>query len=436
MANLKGLLQRARPEAPVGKAEIAIVGAGYVGVPLARAFAEAGRAAVLVEIDEERVTALNRGESHIEDVPSETLRPLVETARLTATNDYDALREVDAILVALPTPLSAQREPDLTIMLGAAAEIAPRLRRGHLVVLESTTYPGTTREQLLPILETSGLRAGTDFNLAFSPERVDPGRADWTTRNTPKIVGGVTPACTERAAALYRSALDTVVPVSSPEAAELTKLLENIFRAVNIALVNELAQLCDRMGIDVWEVVDAAATKPFGFMSFKPGPGLGGHCMPIDPFYLTWKAREHDFYTEFIELAGKINENMPYWCMGKLVRALNSQAKPIKGSKVLLVGVSYKEDIGDMRESPALKMIELLREEGAEVAYHDRFVPELPELGLRSQALDAGGADCVVIVTAHSGIDYEALVERAPLVVDLRNATGAAGTTNGKVWKL
>jgi UDP-N-acetyl-D-glucosamine dehydrogenase len=436
MANLKGLLQRARPEAPVGKAEIAIVGAGYVGVPLARAFAEAGRAAVLVEIDEERVTALNRGESHIEDVPSETLRPLVETARLTATNDYDALREVDAILVALPTPLSAQREPDLTIMLGAAAEIAPRLRRGHLVVLESTTYPGTTREQLLPILETSGLQAGTDFNLAFSPERVDPGRADWTTRNTPKIVGGVTPACTERAAALYRSALDTVVPVSSPEAAELTKLLENIFRAVNIALVNELAQLCDRMGIDVWEVVDAAATKPFGFMSFKPGPGLGGHCMPIDPFYLTWKAREHDFYTEFIELAGKINENMPYWCMGKLVRALNSQAKPIKGSKVLLVGVSYKEDIGDMRESPALKMIELLREEGAEVAYHDRFVPELPELGLRSQALDAGGADCVVIVTAHSGIDYEALVERAPLVVDLRNATGAAGTTNGKVWKL
>jgi UDP-N-acetyl-D-glucosamine dehydrogenase len=436
MASLKGLLQRAKPEVPVGRAEIAIVGAGYVGVPLARAFAEAGRTAVLVDIDEERVTALNRGDSHIEDVPSGTLRPLVEAARLTATIDYDALREADAILIALPTPLSAQREPDLTIMLGAAAEIAPRLRRGHLVVLESTTYPGTTREQLLPILETSGLRAGADFNLAFSPERVDPGRADWTTRNTPKIVGGITPACTERAATLYRSALDTVVPVSSPEAAELTKLLENIFRAVNIALVNELAQLCDRMGIDVWEVVDAAATKPFGFMSFKPGPGLGGHCMPIDPFYLTWKAREHDFYTEFIELAGKINENMPYWCMSKLVRALNSQAKPLKGSKVLLAGVSYKEDIGDMRESPALKMIELLREEGAEVAYHDRFVPELPELGLRSQALDADGADCVVIVTAHSGIDYEALVERAPLVVDLRNATGTSGTANGKVWKL
>jgi UDP-N-acetyl-D-glucosamine dehydrogenase len=436
MTGLKGILQRGKSETPAGRAEIAIVGAGYVGVPLARAFAEAGRAAVLVEVDEERVKELNRGESHIEDVPSDTLRPLVEAARLTATNDYDALREVDAILIALPTPLSAQREPDLSIVLGASAEMATRLRRGQLVVLESTTYPGTTREQLLPVLETSGLRAGTDFNLAFSPERVDPGRSDWTTRNTPKIVGGVTPACTERAAALYRSALDSVVPVSSPEAAELTKLLENIFRAVNIALVNELAQLCDRMGIDVWEVVDAAATKPFGFMSFKPGPGLGGHCMPIDPFYLTWKAREHDFYTEFIELAGKVNENMPYWCMGKLVRALNSQGKPLKGSKVLLVGVSYKEDIGDMRESPALKMIELLREEGAEVSYHDRFVPELPDLGLASQPLDAGVADCVVIVTAHSGIDYGEVVERAPLVVDFRNATGAAGTTNGKVWKL
>jgi UDP-N-acetyl-D-glucosamine dehydrogenase len=436
VASLKGMLQRRKPEAPVERAEVGIVGAGYVGVPLARAFAEAGRSALLVDVDEERVTALNRGESHIEDVPSDTLRPLVEAARLTATTDYDALREVDAILIALPTPLSAQREPDLSIVLGAAAEIAPRVSRGQLVVLESTTYPGTTREQLLPVLESRGLRAGTDFNLAFSPERVDPGRSDWTTHNTPKIVGGVTPACTERAVELYRSALDTVVPVSSPEAAELTKLLENIFRAVNIALVNELAQLCDRMGIDVWEVVDAAATKPFGFMSFKPGPGLGGHCMPIDPFYLTWKAREHDFYTEFIELAGKINENMPYWCVGKIVRALNSQAKPLKGSRIVLLGVSYKEDIGDMRESPALKMIELLREEGAEVSYHDRFVSELPELGLRSEPLDTDGADCVVIVTAHSGIDYGALVERAPLVVDFRNATGASGTANGKVWKL
>jgi UDP-N-acetyl-D-glucosamine dehydrogenase len=436
MASLKSLIQRGKADTPVGKAEIAIVGAGYVGVPLGQAFAETGKSVLLVDIAEERVTALNRGESHIEDVSSDALRALVKSGRLAATTDYDGLREVDAILIALPTPLSAQREPDLSIVLGAAAEIAPRLQRGQLVVLESTTYPGTTRERLLPILEGSGLRAGSDFNLAFSPERVDPGRADWTTRNTPKIVGGVTQACTDRAVALYRGAIETVVPVSSPEAAELTKLLENIFRSVNIALVNELAQLCDRMGIDVWEVVDAAATKPFGFMSFKPGPGLGGHCMPIDPFYLTWKAREHDFYTEFIELAGKINENMPYWCVGKVVRALNSQAKPLKGSKVLIVGVSYKEDIGDMRESPALKMIELLREEGAEVSYHDPFVPELPDLGLRSKALDTDGADCIVIVTAHSGIDYDALVKQAPLIVDFRNATGAYGTADGKVWKL
>jgi UDP-N-acetyl-D-glucosamine dehydrogenase len=436
VASLKGLLQRGKPETPVGRAEIAIVGAGYVGVPLAQVFAESGRSVVLIDVVAELVTALNRGESHIEDVPSQALQALVKTDRLTATSDYDVLREVDAILIALPTPLSAQREPDLSIVLGAAAEIARRLQRGQLVVLESTTYPGTTREQLLPVLEQSGLRAGSDFYLAFSPERVDPGRSDWTTRNTPKIVGGITQACTEHAMALYGSALETVVPVSSPESAELTKLLENIFRAVNIALVNELAQLCDRMEIDVWEVVDAAATKPFGFMSFKPGPGLGGHCMPIDPFYLTWKAREHDFYTEFIELAGKINENMPYWCVGKVIRALNSQAKPLKGSKVLLLGVSYKEDIGDMRESPALKMIELLRQEGADVAYHDPFVPELPEFGLRSEPLDADGADCIVIVTAHSGIDYDALIGQAPLVVDFRNATGESGTANGKVWKL
>jgi UDP-N-acetyl-D-glucosamine dehydrogenase len=436
VASLKGLLQRGKPGTPVGRAEIAIVGAGYVGVPLAHVFASAGRSVLLVDVVEERVAALNRGESHIEDVPSQALKPLVEAERLSATTDYDGLREVDAIVIALPTPLSAQRERDLSIVLGAAAEIAPRLQRGQLVVLESTTYPGTTRERLQPILESSGLRAGTDFNLAFSPERVDPGRADWTTKNTTKIVGGITPACTERAVQLYESALESVVAVSSPEAAELTKLLENIFRSVNIALVNELAQLCDRMGIDVWEVVGAAATKPFGFMSFQPGPGLGGHCMPIDPFYLTWKAREYDFYTEFIELAGKVNENMPWWCLGKIVRALNSQERALKGSKVLVLGVSYKADIDDTRESPALKLIELLHGEGADVSYHDANVPELPEQGLTSGPLDIGGADCVVIVTAHSGIDYDDLVERAKLVVDLRNATGSNGAQNGKVWKL
>jgi UDP-N-acetyl-D-glucosamine dehydrogenase len=420
------------------RAEVAIVGAGYVGLPLGQAFAEAGVPAVLVDVDAERVAAIGRGDSYVEDVPSSTLRPLVEAGTLTATTDYDAVREADAVLVALPTPLSANREPDLSIVLDAVAELAPRLREGQLFVLESTTYPGTTREKVLPLLAAGGLEVGKDFFLAYSPERVDPGRTDWTPKTTPKIVGGITPACVERAVALYGRAIDTVLTVSSPEAAELTKLLENIFRAVNIALVNELAQLCDRMNVDVWEVVDAAATKPFGFMSFKPGPGLGGHCLPVDPFYLSWKAREFDFYTEFIELAGKINENMPYFCLEKITRALNSQEKAVNGSHVHLVGVSYKADVGDLRESPALKLIELLREEGADVSYHDPHVAELPAHGLSSQPLDGAleRADCVAIVTAHSGIDYDGLVDGARLVVDFRNATGANGSQNGRVWKL
>ena len=419
------------------KGQVAIVGAGYVGLPLAQVFAGAGNQVLLVEANPEKVELVKRGESYIGDVPSAGLAQLVESGAIDITTDYDALKEADAILIALQTPLTAQREPDLSIVLGAAEDIAPRLQKGQLVVLESTTYPGTTRERLAPILESgSGLTAGQDFHLAFSPERVDPGREDWTTRNTPKIVGGLTPACTERAVELYSHALETVHPVSSPEAAELTKLLENIFRSVNIALVNELAQLCDRMQIDVWEVVGAAATKPFGFMSFQPGPGLGGHCMPIDPFYLTWKAREYDFYTEFIELAGKVNENMPYWCLGKIARALNSHEKALKGSRVQLLGVSYKADIDDTRESPAIKLIELLQEAEADVSYHDPFVGELPEAGLSSSPLDPAAVDCVVIVTAHSGIDYDELVAQAPLVVDLRNATGKNGTGNGKVWKL
>src|SRR5438128_10639974 len=417
------------------KPEIAIIGAGYVGVPLAQVFVEAGKPVVLVDVVQARIDQLLRGESYIEDVPSEKLRELL-AAGLTATTDYDILRETDAILVALPTPLSKQREPDLAIVKSAVEGVAQRLRKGHLVVLESTTYPYTTREVVLPILERSGLEVGEDFCLAFSPERLDPGRTDFTTKNVPKVVGGITPTCTARAAELYASAIDSVHTVSTPEAAELTKLLENIFRSVNIALVNELAQLCDRMGIDVWEVVGAAATKPFGFMSFQPGPGLGGHCMPIDPFYLTWKAREYDFYTDFIELAGKVNENMPYWCLGKIVRALNSHERALKGSRVLVVGVAYKADIDDTRESPALKLIELLRDEGSDVSYHDPFVPELPEHGLSSSPLDIANTDCVVIVTAHSGIDYEGLVEQAALVVDLRNATGHNGTVDGKVWKL
>ena len=420
------------------KAEVAIVGAGYVGLPLGQTFAAAGVPVVLVDVDAERVEAIRRGESYVEDVPSSTLRPLVEAGALTATTDYDVVRESDSVLVALPTPLSPNREPDLSIVLDAVERLAPLLRKGHLFVLESTTYPGTTREKVLPLLEAGGLEVGKDFFLAYSPERVDPGRTDWTPKTTPKIVGGITPACAERAIALYGRAVDTVLTVSSPEAAEMTKLLENIFRAVNIALVNELAQLCDRMGLDVWEVVEAAATKPFGFMSFKPGPGLGGHCLPVDPFYLSWKAREYDFYTEFIELAGKINENMPYFCLEKITRALNSQEKAVKGSHVHLVGVSYKADVGDLRESPALKLIELLRDEGADVSYHDPHIPELPAHGLTSQGLDGAlrHADCVAIVTAHSGIDYDGLVDRARLVVDFRNATGANGSQNGRVWKL
>jgi UDP-N-acetyl-D-glucosamine dehydrogenase len=422
----------------VVKPEVAIVGAGYVGLPLGRCFAEAGIPVVLVDIDAERVEAINRGESHVEDVPSETLRALLEAGTLSATTNYDAVRDADAIVVALPTPLSANREPDLTIVMSAAREVGRRLRTGHLVSLESTTYPGTTREEVLPILAGSGLEVGKDFYLAFSPERIDPGREDWTVKTTPKVVGGVTPACTEQAVAFYKRAIDTVVSVSSPEAAELTKLLENIFRSVNIALVNELAQLCDRMHVDVWEVVEAAATKPFGFMSFKPGPGLGGHCLPVDPFYLAWKAREFDFYTEFIELAGKVNENMPYFCLEKITRALNSDEKSVKGSHVHLVGVSYKADVGDLRESPALKLVELLRDEGAEVSYHDPHVSELPDHGLTSVDLDGsvGKADCVAIVTAHSGIDYAKLAEKAQLVVDFRNATGKNGSANGRVWKL
>jgi UDP-N-acetyl-D-glucosamine dehydrogenase len=429
--------QAAAGEGAVTTADLAVVGAGYVGLPLAQTFAEAGRTVVLVDVSADVVAGLNRGESHIEDVPSDRLAQLVREGRVSATLDYDVLREVEAILIALPTPLSPQREPDLSIIAGAAASIAERLRPGQLVVLESTTYPGTTRELIAPTLERgSGLTAGADFNVAFSPERVDPGRTDHTTKTTPKVVGGLTPACTKRAAELYGTAVDTVVEVSSPEAAELTKLLENIFRSVNIALVNELAQLCDRMGIDIWEVVDAAATKPFGFMPFQPGPGLGGHCIPIDPFYLTWKAREYNFYTEFIELAGKVNENMPYWCYGKLSRALNSRELAVRGSSILLLGVSYKADIGDMRESPALKLIELLREHGAEVAYHDPHVTALPELGLTSAPLEPEGYDCVAIVTAHSSLDYAAIVEQAKLVVDFRNATSGTEPEDGKVWKL
>ena len=420
--------------------DVAIVGAGYVGLPLSTTFAEAGCRVLVVDVVEPVVAAINRGESHIEDVTDDRLGPLVERGLIRSTSDYAEMQEADAILIALPTPLSRQREPDLSIVTAATRGIAAVLREGQVVVLESTTWPGTTREVLQPILEAgSGLEAGTGFFLGMSPERVDPGREDWTTKTTPKVLGGITPECTKRAADVYRRAIDTVVEVSTPEAAELTKLLENIFRSVNIALVNELAQLCDRMGIDVWEVVDAAATKPFGFMPFSPGPGLGGHCIPIDPFYLTWKAREFGFYTQFIELAGKVNEEMPYFCRSLVSQALNhAEQRAMKGSKILVLGVAYKPDIADMRESPALKLISLLSNAGADVAYHDPHVPSFAEHGLemRSVPYEPAAYDCVVIVTDHPEIDYDKLVDDAQLVVDLRNATGKKGTESPKVFKL
>jgi len=420
--------------------KIAIIGLGYVGLPLATVFADAGVDVVGVEAVAERCDLVNAGESYIKDVPGDELKRVVDAGRLRATTDYAAVADCDAVVICLPTPLNANREPDLSLVTAATAELAGHLRRGQLVTLESTTYPGTTREVLAPIIEAgSGLTPGVDLHLAFSPERVDPGRLDYTTKTTPKVVGGLSPACTAKALEVYGAAIEHLVPVSTPEVAEMTKLLENIFRSVNIALVNELAMLCDRMQVDVWEVVEAAATKPFGFMKFQPGPGLGGHCIPVDPFYLSWKAREFDFWTEFIELAGKVNENMPYFCVEKLHLALNSRGKSLKGAKVLVIGAAYKADIDDLRESPALKVIRRLQAHGADVSYHDPFVPTLDEYGLSSVSLTDGRPlaeyDAVAIVTAHSSVDYRALVEQAPLVVDFRNATAGLPST-GNVWKL
>jgi UDP-N-acetyl-D-glucosamine dehydrogenase len=406
---------------------IGIVGLGYVGLPLAVAFAEAGEQVIGVDIDHGRVAALAEGCSPIEDISDERLRAVLDSIALT-TRPVE-LHETEAILVCVPTPLTRNREPNLGPLQSAAQALAGVLRRDQLIVLESTTFPGTTREHMVPLLEESGLRAGEDFALAFSPERVDPGRTDFTMRTTPKVVGGLTAACTERAVALYERVCDQVVAVSTPEVAELSKLLENIFRSVNIALVNELTILADRMGIDIWEVIDAAATKPYGFMRFDPGPGMGGHCLPVDPFYLAWKAREYDLSTEFIELAGKVNQHMPYFCMDKIERTLNDAHKPVRGSRVLLLGVSYKAGVGDTRESPALKIMQLLRQRGADVRYHDPHVPELAEHDLRNQPLDDAldGIDLAVIVTAHPGVDHGRVVDRAPQVLDLRGTTRHLG---------
>jgi UDP-N-acetyl-D-glucosamine dehydrogenase len=410
--------------------KIGIIGLGYVGLPLAVAFAESGHEVVALDADSRKVESLGRGESYIEDIPSSALAPIAE--RLAPTTRYADLASCEAVIICVPTPLTGSREPDLTYLVDAGSALAKVLQPGQLVVLESTTYPGTTRERLAPILAESGLNAGEDFHLAFSPERIDPGRTDYTVRTTPKLVGGLTAECSARAEELYALICEQVVVLSGPEAAELSKLLENIFRSVNIAFVNELAQLCDRLGIDVWEVIDAASTKPFGFMRFDPGPGMGGHCLPIDPFYLAFKAREHDFYPEFIELAGKMNQAQPAYCAERIERALNAVEKPVKGSNILLLGMSYKAGVGDIRESPALKIAELLRELGGEVSFHDPHVAEVRELGLSSVALEPALATCDVaaIVTAHPSIDYEAVAAAAPIVVDFRGATRGIDAAN------
>ena len=411
-------------------ATVGIIGLGYVGLPLAVAFAEEGCEVVAVDADPRKVEAVAAGDSYVEDVASDDLRRV--GARIEATTRYQPLRGADAVLICVPTPLTPNREPDLGSLIDASRALAEVLRRDQLVVLESTSYPGTTRERVAPLLEESGLAAGRDFHLAFSPERVDPGRSGYTLRNTPKVLGGLTEACAERAEALYGLVCDRIVRVSSPEAAELTKLLENIFRSVNIALVNELAMLTDRMGIDVWEVVEAAATKPYGFMRFEPGPGMGGHCLPVDPFYLSWRAREFDVATEFIELAGKINQRMPYHCVAKAQRALNGAGLSVKGARIVVLGVSYKPGVGDIRESPALKIIAQLQDLGANVSYHDPHVPALADPPLQSRPLveAISDADLVIIVTAHPEVDHELVARRSRLVVDLRGVTRTTSAAN------
>ncbi len=410
--------------------KLGIVGLGYVGLPLALAFAEAGHEVVGLDTDAGKVARLRAGHSYVEDVADDELAAVA--ARLRPSDDPADLEGCGAVVLCVPTPLSNSREPDLSFLRDATAAVAEHLQPGQLVVLESTSYPGTTREELLPVLEAAGGTVGEDFFLAFSPERIDPGRSDHSIRTTPKLVGGITPACTERARALYAEICDTVEVLSSPETAELAKLLENIFRSVNIALVNEVAQLCDRLGIDVWEVVDAASTKPFGFMRFEPGPGMGGHCLPVDPFYLAFKARQRGFYPEFVELAGKVNQAQPEFCVRRIERALNGVEKSVKGSRILILGVSYKPGIGDTRESPALPIIALLRELGADISYHDPFVPELPGQGLASVDLAAGLADTdlLAIVTAHPSVDHAAAIAAVPLAIDFRGVSRGLDADN------
>ena len=423
-------------------ATVAILGLGYVGLPLAVVFAEAGYKVIGVDPVVEKVDMINRGQSYILDVPSEKVARLVKEGRLSATTDFAATRQADAVSICVPTPLRKTGDPDLSFIVSATEGLAPYAHPGMVVVLESSTYPGTTREMVLPRLANErGLVAGQDIFIAFSPERVDPGRTDWTTKNTPKVVGGITEDCSDVASAWYSQALDTVVRVSTTEIAEMAKLLENTFRMINIGLVNELAIMCDRMGVDVWEVIDAAATKPFGFMKFSPGPGLGGHCIPIDPLYLSWKMKTFNYNARFIELASEINTNMPRFAVSKVQDALNDRGKPVKGSRLLVLGVAYKPDIDDLRESPALDVIHLLKEKGASVSYHDPYVPHFNHDGWSMESVtdlmaEVKAADAVVIVTNHKSYDYPAILEAAALVVDTRNALGKLGKNHPKVVRL
>jgi UDP-N-acetyl-D-glucosamine dehydrogenase len=407
---------------------IGVVGLGYVGLPLALEFAKAGFHVIGYDVSERVVTGLESGESHIQDVTNDDLAALLKTGHFEATTDESRLREMDAISIAVPTPLAKTRDPDMTFIIAAADAIARNAHPGLLIVLESTTYPGTTRELMQPKLETAGLTVGEDVFLAFSPERVDPGNPVWNTKNTPKVVGGITAACTQVATALYESCLSRIVPVSSTETAELVKLLENTFRSVNIGLVNEMQIVCDKLGVNVWEVIEAAATKPFGFMKFTPGPGIGGHCIPLDPHYLAWKMRTLNYKTRFIDLASEINSEMPALVVERVAQALNTDRKPVNGSRVLVLGVAYKKDIDDMRESPALDVIRMLEEQSANVVYHDPHVPMFREDGHEHHSVELTDdelrkADAVVIVTDHSSIDYQRVVDLSRAIVDTRNAT-------------
>ena len=414
------------------RARVGVVGLGYVGLPLAVEFAAAGFTVTGIDISEEKVRSVNAGDSYVGDIPSATLAPLVESGRLRATTDFSAVLDLDTINICVPTPLRKTKDPDMSFIVSSCAEIVRSFHAGMLVILESTTYPGTTEELVLPMLAKSGLEVGRDFFLCFSPERVDPGNPKYQTANIPKVVGGCTPACTEMGRLFYAQALETVVPVSSTQVAEMVKLLENTFRMINIGLVNELALMCDRMRIDVWEVIDAAATKPFGFMPFYPGPGLGGHCIPIDPFYLSWKTKQAGIEARFIELAGYINGQMPHFVADKVQNALNDACKPVKGSRIHVMGVAYKRDIDDMRESPALDVMMLLQRRGGVITYSDPYVPRLhlEEVDLQSLPESAAAdADCVVIVTDHAAFDYPGLVERSLLIVDTRNALKGVNST-------